>query len=68
LLASDAKHGTWGYEFRHQGRKHRKHGFATKREAQQAATKLRASLDAGTYVEPSKRTLAEYAPEALARR
>jgi integrase len=68
LLASDPKHGTWGYEFRHQRRKHRKHGYTTKREAQQAATKLRASLDAGTYVEPSKRTLAEYAPEALQRR
>jgi integrase len=67
-LASDAKHGTWGYEFRHQGRKHRKHGFGTKREAQQAATKVRASLDAGTYVEPVKKTLAEYAPEALTRR
>jgi integrase len=67
-LASDPKHGTWGYEFRLQGKKHRKNGFATKREAQQAATKLRASLDAGTYVEPVKKTLAEYAPEALRRR
>jgi integrase len=66
-LASDAKHGTWTYEFRASGRKYRKGGFATKREAQQAATKLRASLDAGTYVEPSKKTLAEYAPGALKR-
>jgi integrase len=67
-LASDAKHGRWGYEFRHQGQKHRKHGFPTKREAQQAATKVRASLDAGTYVEPVKKTLAQFAPEALQRR
>jgi integrase len=31
-------------------------------------TKLKASLDTGTYTEPSKKTLAEYAPEILARR
>jgi integrase len=37
-------------------------------EAQSAATKLRAALDAGTFTEPSKKTLREYAPEVIARR
>jgi integrase len=79
-LASDAKHGTWGFYFRYKtepdpkrpgklrSRQFRKHGFASKREAQSAATRLRAPLDAGTHVEPSKKTLAEYAPEVIARR
>jgi integrase len=46
----------------------RKGGFKTKGEAQKALTKLQASLDNNTYVEPSKITLGEYARQWLQRR
>ena len=36
--------------------------------ADQALTKLKASLDTGSYVKPSEKLLAEYAPEVMARR
>jgi integrase len=67
-MDEEPKHGTWGYSFRYRGGQHRKWGLPNKRAAQSAEAKLRASLDAGTYTEPSKVTLGEYAPEALARR
>jgi hypothetical protein len=79
-LVSDPRHGTWGFYFRYKtepdpkrpgklrSRQFRKHGFASKRQAQSAATKLRASLDARTYVEPTKITLADYSGQWLARR
>jgi len=74
-IKSDPKHGTWGYYLSHgsdprtkQRRQFRKGGYATKGAAASALAKLKASLDAGTYTEPSKKTLAEYAPEILARR
>ena len=79
-LASDPKHGLWGYYLRHgaepdpkrpgklRSRQLRKHGFLSKRAAQSAEAKLRALLDAGTYVEPSNQTLSEYAAEVIARR
>jgi integrase len=74
-LKSDPKHGSWAYYLSHgsdprthQRRQYRKAGFKTKAAAASAVAKLKASLDTGTYVEPSKKTLAEYAPEILARR
>jgi hypothetical protein len=71
-LEADRKHGTWGYYYSHSQnktrRQYRKAGFATKREADTALTELKSSLGRGTYVEPSKKTLAEYAPEILLRR
>ena len=48
--------------------RYRQAGFTTKGAAVSALAKLRASLDAGTLTEPSKKTLAQYAPEALERR
>jgi integrase len=79
-LKSDPKHGLWAYYLsggteadpnqpgRRRRRQFRKGGFKTKGEAQKALTRLRASLDAGTYTEPSKITLAEYARQWLQRR
>ena len=74
-LKSDPKHGSWSYYLSHgtdprtgQRRQFRKAGFARKGDAQTALAKLRASLDSGTYVEPSKITLAEYAGKWLKRR
>jgi integrase len=69
------KHGTWGYYLSHgsdpktkQRRQYRKAGFKTRAAAASAVAKLKTSLDTGTYVEPRKITLAEYAPEILSRR
>jgi integrase len=74
-LKSDPKHGSWAYHLSHgsdprtgQRRQHRKAGFKTKRAAESALAKLRASLDSGTHVEPTKITLADYARQWLARR
>lgn len=74
-LKSDPKHGTWAFYLSagtdprtKQRRQFRQAGFATKAAAVSALAKLRASLDTGTYTAPSKKTLAEYAPEAFARR
>jgi Arm DNA-binding domain/Phage integrase, N-terminal SAM-like domain len=74
-LKSDAKHGSWAYYMSHgsdprtgQRVQLRKAGFKTKRAAESAVAKLRASLDAGTYVEPTKITLADYATKWHARR
>jgi integrase len=74
-LKSDPKHGSWAYYLSHgtdprtgQRRQFRKAGFARKGDAQTALAKLRASLDSGTYVEPSKITLGEYASQWLKRR
>jgi integrase len=79
-LAADPKHGLWGFYFRHgtepdpkqpgklRPRQFRKQGFSSKKAAQSAAAKLRAQLDAGTYVEPSDKTLGPYAQEVIARR
>ena len=36
-------------------------GFATKKAAQSALAELKTRLDRGTYTEPSKKTLGEYA-------
>jgi hypothetical protein len=74
-LKSDPKHGTWGYYLSHgsdpkthQRRQYQKAGFKTKAAAASAVAQPKASLDTGTYVEPTRKTLAEYAPEILARR
>jgi integrase len=74
-LKSDSRHGSWAYALSHgsdprtgKRRQFRKAGFATKREAQSALAELRASLDRGTYIQPSKLTLGEYAEKWLARR
>ena len=64
---ADARHGKWGYYFRHRGRQYRKHGFATMQKAKSAEAKVRALLDDGKYVEPSNRTLSEYAAEVIER-
>jgi hypothetical protein len=55
-LKSDPKHGSWAYYLSHgsdprtgQRVQLRKAGFKTKRAAESAVAKLRASLDAGTY-------------------
>ena len=73
-LKTNPKHGTWAYFLSagsdprtNKRRQYRKAGFATRAAAVSALAKLRTSLDDHTYVEPSKKTLAEYAPEALAR-
>ena len=73
-LTADPKHGTWAYYLSHgsdpktkQRRQYRKAGFKTRRDADSAMAKLKTSLDTGTYTEPSKKTLAEYAPEILTR-
>ncbi|TIS13124.1 MAG: site-specific integrase, partial [Mesorhizobium sp.] len=49
------------------GKKKRKwHSFTgTKREAQKEAARLIAELDAGTYTEPTKQTVAEFLDEWL---
>ena len=79
-LKSDPKHGTWAYLLSYRSepdpknpgkrrrRQPRKAGFKTKGEAQKALTKLRASLDTGTYTEPSKVLLGDYARQWLSRR
>lgn len=79
-LKSDPRHGLWAYYLsggtetdpnqpgRQRRRQFRKGGFKTKGDAQKALTKLRASLDNNTYVEPSKITLGEYARQWLQRR
>jgi integrase len=74
-LKSDSRHGSWAYTLSHgsdprtrKRRQFRKAGFATKRQAQSALAELRASLDRGTYIEPSKLTLGDYAEKWLARR
>ena len=74
-LQTDPKHGTWAYLLSagtdprtKKRRQYRKAGFPTKGAAVSALAKLRTSLDDHTYVEPSKATLAEYAPGALERR
>jgi hypothetical protein len=74
-LKTDPKHGTWGFYLSHgsdpttkQRRQYRKAGFKTKAAAASAVAKLKASLDTGTYTKPSKKTLAQYAPEVLKRR
>src|SRR5215212_35241 len=67
-MDGEPKHGTFGYSFRHRGRQFRKWGFPNKRAAQSAEAKLRASLDAGTHVEPSRVMLREYAKQWLVRR
>ena len=41
-------------------RQEMKAGFATKREAQEALTKVLASISTGTYIEPSKLLLSEF--------
>ena len=74
-LKTDPKHGTWGYYLSHgsdpktkKRRQYREAGFKTKGAAASAVAELKTRLDKGTYTEPSKKTLAEYAPEALQRR
>jgi integrase len=80
LLKTNARHGTWAYLLSHgtepdpkkpgkrRRRQFRKAGFKTKGEAQKALTRLRASLDTGTYTEPSRVLLGDYARQWLARR
>ena len=41
-------------------RQHRRRGFRTRREAQQALDRLKASVDRGEFVERSRQTLREY--------
>lgn len=74
-LKSNPKHGKWAYYLSAKSdpktkkrRQYRKAGFRTKAEADGALTELKAKLNKGMYTEPSKKTLAEYAPEALERR
>ena len=71
-LQTDPKHGTLGYHLSHasdpktsSNANTERPGFPTKRAAQSAVAALKTSLDRGTYTEPSKKTLAEYAPEIL---
>jgi hypothetical protein len=78
-FAAEPRHGAWGYAFRFgtepdpkragrlRSRQFRKFGLPSKRAAQSAEAKLRASLDDNKYVEPSKRTLSEYAAEVIER-
>jgi site-specific recombinase XerD len=42
--------------------------FATKKAADKALTELKHQVGKGTYVKPTDKTLAEYAPEIIARR
>jgi integrase len=74
-LKTDPKHGSWSYYLsagtdpRTKRRRQYSQGkFATKREASAALALLKSQVDTGTYVEPSKLTLAEYAPQVLQRR
>jgi integrase len=74
-LAANPKHGSWALYFSNgsdprtgKRRQYSKAGFKTKKAADQALTELKHQLGKGTYVEPSKKMLAEYAPEIMARR
>jgi integrase len=74
-LDSDPKHGSWALYYSNgsdprtgKRRQYSKAGFKTKKAADQALTELKHQLGKGTYVEPSKKILAEYAPEIMARR
>jgi integrase len=73
-LKSDSRHGSYGYYLSagvdprtQQRRQFRKAGFPTRKAAQSALAKLKASLDGGSYVEPTRKVLAIYAQEVLAR-
>jgi len=62
----DERTGAWGFVFDLPGgpdgerRQIRRRGFKTKREAQEALDKLRVSSREGTFVEPSRLTVAGY--------
>jgi integrase len=74
-LESDPKHGSWAYYYSNgsdprtgKRRQYSKAGFPTKKAADAALTELKHQLGKGTYVKPSEKLLAEYAPEIMARR
>jgi hypothetical protein len=74
-LKSYPQRGTWGYHLSHgsdpktaNGASPAKPDSPPNRQAASALAELKTRLDKGTYTEPSRNTLAEYAPEALARR
>ena len=74
-LKNNPKHGSWAYYLSagtdpttKKRRQYRQAGFPTKAAAVSALARLRTALDTGAYTQPSKKTLAEYAPEALERR
>jgi Arm DNA-binding domain/Phage integrase family/Phage integrase, N-terminal SAM-like domain len=74
-LESDPKHGTWAFYYSNgsdpRTKKRRQYtggGFPTKKAADAALTELKHALGQGTYVKPSEKILAEYAPEIMARR
>ncbi len=71
----DREHGTWAYYLSAgtdpktgKRRQHRKGGFPNKRAAQIALNKVRVSVDEGTYTEPSRKLVGDYAAEWLPRR
>jgi hypothetical protein len=72
-LKSDSRHGSYGYYLsagvdpRTQQRRQFRKAGSTRKAAQSALAKLKASLDGGSYVEPTRKVLAIYAQEVLAR-
>lgn len=64
-IRQDPESGLWGFvvdvaPLGAPRRQIRRRGFRTKREAQAELTKLNGSLDAGTFTEPTKITVAEW--------
>lgn len=73
-LASDPKHGTWGYYVAagidpKTGKRlqYRKAGFRTEREARVERNKVAVKVDAGMYIPPTKETYAQYLDKWLPR-
>lgn len=74
LLASDPKHGSWGYYVAGgvnpstgKRQQFRKTGFATQKAAREARNKVAVKVDQGVYVPPSKETYGEYLDKWLPR-
>jgi integrase len=79
-MASDPRHGSWNFRLsygsepdpKRPGQMRRrqivKGGFKSKRAAESARARLLASLDTGSYTEPSKKVLGPFAREVIARR
>ena len=72
---ADPKHGTWGY-YVSAGKdpktgkriQHRKAGFRTEREARIERNKVAVKIDSGTFVRPTRKTVADYLNDWLPRR
>lgn len=74
LLASDPKHGSWGYyvagginSATGKRQQFRKTGFPTQKAAREARNKVAVKVDQGVYVPPSKETYGEYVDKWLPR-